>query len=177
MMSAQHLHLLLTHVPVMAVLFSLPLIAFGIWRRNNTLIRTALVGFVLAALVTIPVFLTGEGAEEAVEHLPGVTEFYIEQHEESAERTLWLVEALGLGSLVLLVFSIRGKELQLSVTGGLLLLGILTAVSIGQTANLGGQVRHTEIRDTSGRALPAQENDGNKQDKGKDSESNEKDED
>lgn len=150
MISAQHLHLLLTHVPVMAVLFSLPVLAFGMWRRNTTAIHIALIGFIAAAIVTIPVFLSGEGAEEAVEHLPGVTEFYIEQHEESAERTLWLVELLGIASLGLLVWSVKSKALQRGFLGGVLLLGILTAVSIGDTANLGGQVRHTEIRANAG---------------------------
>jgi hypothetical protein len=38
-------------------------------------------GFVLTALLALPVYFTGEPAEKVVERLPGVTEPLIEEHE------------------------------------------------------------------------------------------------
>ncbi|MES2519704.1 MAG: hypothetical protein V4585_16425 [Bacteroidota bacterium] len=41
--------------------------------------------FILGALASIAVMTTGEGAEEIVEKINGVTENYIGNHEETAE--------------------------------------------------------------------------------------------
>lgn len=148
-MSSQHLHLLLNHVPVLVTIFSVIMLGVGLWLRNETLNRTALVGFIISALITIPVFLSGEGAEEAVEHLPGVTEALIERHEEAADLSFWIIEALGIGALAILGFSLKKREMQRSLLFVLLLVGIGSSVSVGYTANLGGEIRHTEIRSTS----------------------------
>ena len=40
------------------------------------------------AVLTIPVFLTGEETEESVEHLAGVSHDLIEEHEELAEKAI-----------------------------------------------------------------------------------------
>ena len=53
-------------------------------KKSEELKRLSCYVFVLMALLTIPVYLTGEGAEEIVEHLPGVPHELIEEHEESA---------------------------------------------------------------------------------------------
>ena len=102
--------------------------------------------WVLMALLAIPVFLTGEPAEESVEGLAGVSEALIEQHEEAAERAIWLMEALGVLALAALALGWRKSTL----TNTLILLSfILSLATFGAMASagyLGGQIRHTEIR-------------------------------
>ncbi len=44
--------------------------------------NTALGIFIFSGLTTITAFLTGEGAEEIVENLPGISETLIHKHEE-----------------------------------------------------------------------------------------------
>lgn len=71
-MNTTHIHLLLNHVAILGALFSVILLLAGMFIKSDILKKTALLGFVLAALASIPVFLTGEPAEESVEHLPGI---------------------------------------------------------------------------------------------------------
>ena len=144
-MSWGHLHLLLNHVPVIGTLLGLLLLLVAFVRKSEELKKVTLVLFVLIALVTVPVYLTGEPAEEMVENIPGISKAMIDRHENAAFFTLIAVEVTGIIALAgLLVFRTKkglGNLLALvtlafsMVSGGLL----------AWTSNLGGQVRHTEI--------------------------------
>jgi hypothetical protein len=57
--------------------------------KSEELKKMSLWVFVLVALVALPVYLTGEPAEEVVEHLPGVAESFIESYEEMTQ-PLWM---------------------------------------------------------------------------------------
>ncbi len=50
---------------------------------------------VLAALFIIPVYLTGEPAEDGIVGLPGVSKALIEQHAEAAELALGGLPGVG----------------------------------------------------------------------------------
>lgn len=144
-MSPVHLHLLLNHVAIMAALFSVPLFLFGLIRKNETIQNVSYAGFVLAAIAAIPVFLTGEPAEDAVEKLPGVLESIIEQHETMAEIAIWLVVVTGIIALGALLRSkihfFRSRVIVLAMV----VASIASASVISYTGYLGGQIRHTEI--------------------------------
>jgi len=72
-MNLAHLHLVLNHLPVLGTGFGLALLIFGLWRRSDELKKTALGVLVLVALAAVPVYLTGEPAEELVQAVPGVS--------------------------------------------------------------------------------------------------------
>lgn len=108
-MTLTHLHLMLNHVPVLGTAFGLGLLAFGIWRQSDELKKAALGFFVIAALIAIPAYLTGEPAEEVVESLPGVSDTIIEQHEQAAVIAFTGIVALGVVALAGLFFLRRGK--------------------------------------------------------------------
>ena len=78
-MDATHLHLMLTHFPIVGTIVGVGILAYGHFSNNNSIKKVALVTFFLMSILTIPVFLTGEGAEEAVEHFAGVSEKIIEE--------------------------------------------------------------------------------------------------
>ena len=66
--------------------------------------RTAYLVLILAAVVAIPTFTTGEGAEEVVEKLAGIDENLIKNHQEVAEKfailcysLLWIGSGLIIG--------------------------------------------------------------------------------
>jgi uncharacterized membrane protein len=109
-MNQAHLHLLLNHLPILGTLFGLLILAGGFLLKNDTVKRTALGIFVLSAILAIPAYLTGEGAEEVVEGLPGVTENLIEAHEDMANIFLWMVGALGLIALATFYTDLKSKE-------------------------------------------------------------------
>lgn len=145
-MTWAHLHLVLNHVPVVGLPIALLLLAVALLRRSTELAKTSLALLALVAAVTIVVQLTGESAEELVEHLPGVSESLVEHHEEAALMATIGMSVLGLVALVVLVRFRAAATIPSWIGGGILLLGILVGGFMGWTANLGGQIRHTEIR-------------------------------
>jgi hypothetical protein len=141
-----HIHLALSHVPVILVPIGIGLLLFGALRRNRDTMLAAMVLFVLAALSAGGVFLTGEEAEEAIEKTPGFSHAVIERHEEFASATLAAVITLGAVALVSAALLHRSRKVALAAIGSTALVSLVAAVMLLQTANLGGQVRHTEVR-------------------------------
>ena len=78
-MNAIHFHLMLNHIPVLGTAFGLVLLVFSLWRKSEELKKASLVIFLISALVAVPVYLTGEPAEDAVKPLAGVSRPVIEQ--------------------------------------------------------------------------------------------------
>lgn len=152
-MSPTHLHLWLNHVPLLGLVFGILLLAGGALRRSQDLKKAGLFFFFLAALVAVPVNFSGEAAEDEVERLPGVEETYIERHEEAAKVALIAVGVVGLAAAGTLVF-FRGRPVPGWLVGVVLLLALIAGGLMAAAANLGGQIRHTEIR-ASGGSAPA----------------------
>ena len=144
-MNGVHIHLLLNHIPVVGMLIGLVVFALGIWRRNDAWTRLALGLFVMVGVASLATMLTGEGAEEAVERLPGVTDAIIEPHEEAAKIAAIGAYVLGAISLAALVW-VRRRPLPRTLTVVVLPVVLLVAGLMAYAANLGGQIRHTEIR-------------------------------
>lgn len=144
-MTGAHLHLLLNHVPIIGTLIAVVVLAIGLLRGSADLTRVALLMLVVIAVITLPTVLTGEPAEEMVEHMPGVTRDVIHAHEEAAETAAMVMYATGVAALAALVLSWRGRTVRW-LNAGVLLLGLVTFGLMARVGNLGGQVRHTEIR-------------------------------
>lgn len=146
-MDAVHIHLLLNHLPVISTIFAVPLFAYALLRKSDEMKRLSLIILVFAAVVAIPVYLTGEPAEEAVENLAGVSHSIIEEHEDAAKISMIFLMMTGVLSLAGL-FLMRTKKAF--VAGWFVLISLLFSVIsaglIARTANLGGQIRHSEIR-------------------------------
>lgn len=143
-MNDAHIHLLLTHIPVVGTLFGLLILAFAMLRKKTEIATVAFGVFVLSGLAAIVLYVTGEAAEEAIEGLPGISEALIERHEEAAVWALGSAVLLGLVSLAGLIAARRGVPALLSRT--VLALAVVVAGVMAWTANLGGQINHPEIR-------------------------------
>ncbi len=151
-MNPAHLHLLLNHIPVLGVGFGLAVLGWATFRPRPDFARLALVVFIVSALTAIPTYLSGEPAEGAIEGVAGAIEPWVEPHEEAALVSLVLVEGLGVLGLVALWSARRAASLSRPLMMASLALALATAGSLAYTANLGGLIRHTEIR--SGAPLP-----------------------
>ena len=144
-MSLLHLHLLLNHVPVIGTIIALGPLAFALLRGDDRVGRASLGLLAVLAAVAVVTYFTGEPAEEAVEHLAGIPEPLIERHEEAAllaTIALGVVGAAAAGWLLLF----RRRPLRRPVMLGLLVAALVPAGAMAYTANLGGQIRHSEIR-------------------------------
>ncbi len=145
-MNWAHVHLMINHVPVVGVVGALLLLIYSLVRKSEDVKIASFGLFVLLALMTFAVFFTGEAAQKPVKGLPGVTEASIGRHEEMADLSLILMEILGVLALSGLVFLRRFGRIPKLVVVLVLILSVLAAAVVGFTANLGGQIRHTEIR-------------------------------
>ena len=150
---AAHLHLVLSHIPVAAIVFGAGLLGWGAWASSRDIQKAALGLFVLAALAAVPSYLTGEPAAATIKGLPGFSERILEQHQSAAGMALGGCVVVGLLALAGLVL-FRGSAL--SVRFGLLMAaGVLLAGGLAlRTAFLGGQIRHAEIRPAETQAEP-----------------------
>lgn len=148
-MDAVHIHLIMTHFPIVGTIIGVAILAYGLFSKNDSIIKVALSTFIVMSILTIPVYLTGDGAEDAVENLAGVSKDIIEQHEELAEKAIWLMGLLGVMSLGGL-FSISKKMASSkTLTTIIFIVSLLTFGLFAQVGNLGGQIRHSEISSNS----------------------------
>ncbi|MBK9324324.1 MAG: hypothetical protein IPM97_15475 [Bdellovibrionaceae bacterium] len=144
-MNFAHLHLIINHIPLIGIPVALLFLAHGLWTKNaSTQKFSLLVLFGLAAMV-LPVYLTGEPAEEVVEHLPGVAESFIESHEDVAKFSLILTLATGALAFIALWFQ-KNESRRRTLNFGVMGIATLALLSLAYTANLGGKIRHTELR-------------------------------
>ncbi len=145
-MNPAYLHLALNHVVVIGIPFGMLLLAIGILKKSQDLKLASLWIFVIVGLVAIPVYLTGKGAEEVVEHLPDVSETQIEPHEEMGLYSLIGAIILGIASMGALVTNALRARLSANLIAISLLLSIGVSALLFYTAYLGGEINHPELR-------------------------------
>lgn len=144
-MNWAHVHLILNHIPLIGIGFTILLFIIALIRNSRELITVSLIFTIIVALWAIPAYLTGEPAEEIVEELPGISENLIEQHEEFAEKAFILLEVVGGLALITLIarrYSERFGGWLMAIT----LVGLVVGGGmIAWTSNLGGKINHPEI--------------------------------
>jgi FtsH-binding integral membrane protein len=145
-MNWPHVHLVLNHIPVIGTGFVIMLF-LAAWRMKSRDVTTvALVGCILVALCTVPVFLTGEPAADAVKGMAHVTDDLIHAHEEAAVPAFVAILIAGaLSGLALWNFRRRGSAHKW-LLATLIVVLLVTAGLMVRAANLGGRVQHQEIR-------------------------------
>jgi len=155
-MNSAHLHLMLTHVPVFGTLFGLALLLLGMARKSEDVKRLSLLVFMITGILALPTYLTGAPAENQLRNLFPTTPLETaEQHEEVAILALVAVLFVGMLALAGSVIFQKGKLLPGWFTKLVLVLAIISTAALAWTANLGGKVRHTEIRHQEPAAAPS----------------------
>ncbi|MGV3526958.1 MAG: hypothetical protein ACO1RX_22265 [Candidatus Sericytochromatia bacterium] len=137
-------HLLMNHLPVFGALGGTLLLCWGLLRKQQEVMQVGLGVLCIAALLALPAYFSGENAEKAVEHLVGVSESLIENHEELARVATILMELVGLSALLSLWKGLQKWRNGMVV--GTLVLALLTSGTLIWTAHLGGLIRHSELR-------------------------------
>jgi uncharacterized membrane protein len=144
-MSQVHLHLLITHLPVFGSILGAFVLGYGLWVKSNPTKNAAYYIFMLSTIGASIAYLTGEGAEEAVENIQTVSENMIKLHEDAAMVALISLIALGVMSVVALIISRLKNSLIKPVSVLVLIMALVSFGLVARTGYLGGQIRHTEI--------------------------------
>jgi hypothetical protein len=144
--SAVHVHLLLSHAPSVIILLGCGLAVCGAWLKSDDLKRAALGIFLLGALVVVLLYFTGEPSEDAVKALPGISDRIVDQHQAVAAVALASGVLIGILAGAGLFIYRQGKALAAWFTLTVVAISLVAVGLLSWTANLGGQIRHTEIR-------------------------------
>ncbi len=144
-MNDAHLHLLFNHFPIVGTFISLAVLGIGFIINNSTVKKIAYGILIFCAIMTLPAFFTGEGAEEIVEEFPGVSHDVIHEHEEMAELSLWIGIITGIVAAFALYFEVVGHKLARVFSLFALLSNLACFIVMARVGNSGGEIRHPEI--------------------------------
>ena len=169
-MNDAHLHLVVNHFPIIGPILGLGVLVAGMILKNDSVKNTAYTLFIVSAIFAAFSAGTGDGAEEAVKNIPGVTRKIIHTHEEIADKLVIILYLLGIISIGGIYLNIKNNsKAKLASYAALVvaLVGVFVAKEVGTT---GGEIRHTEIRSddaqaagtTTGKQLKAEDKDKDK---------------
>lgn len=145
-MNGAHWHLMVNHLPIIFPIVGVIVMLTGLLSKSEAVKRTAYLIFTFGALSAIAAMNTGEGAEDIVENISGISLNNIESHEETAETFAFLSYILGGLSLFGLWVNFERKTFSKIVTIGTLLFALIVLFFGKETGTTGGEIRHTEIR-------------------------------
>jgi uncharacterized membrane protein len=144
-MDFTHLHLIITHLPIFGILLGILVLIYGLYTNSPQTLFASYLVFSVACLGGLIAYVTGESAEETVEHLSGISKSLVESHEESAELSVIGFGILWAISFLVLFFNKRLMAFNRKIAVVILILSIICFVSAARTGYLGGQIRHTEL--------------------------------
>jgi len=145
-MNLAHVHLLLNHFPTIGMMVGLGVFIAAIIAKSDDLKRASLIVFFGIALLSIPTFASGTAAELALSKTPEVSKTMIEAHETATLVALGFMELTGTLAWLGLWQYRRLSRLPQGTLVAILLAGLLTFGLMGRAANIGGDIRHPEIR-------------------------------
>ncbi|MGD0711510.1 MAG: hypothetical protein ABR968_10075 [Bacteroidales bacterium] len=147
-MNGAHLHLILSHIPIIGAGFTTLLIIFALGQKSKEVKHTSLWFALIIGISALITYLTGDSAEEIVKTIPGITESLIDPHENMA--LFYMISLLFIGAVALagIVLSRASSEILHKFTIIILILNILAMFLAYKTSLSGGKIRHTEIENT-----------------------------
>lgn len=148
-MNDAHYHLLVNHLPIIIPIVGLLVLIGGFIFKSEIVKRTAFAIFILAALTAIAASATGDGAQDVVKKIPGISKQLIHDHEEAADTFASMIYILGGLSLVALWLNWKKKAYANLLAVVVLIFGIIVMFFAQKTGTSGGVIRHTEIHTDS----------------------------
>ena len=144
-MSQVHLHLMFSHLPIFGVIIGAMVLMYGLYYKSQHTKMASYDIFILSGIGAATSYFTGEGAEEAVENLQGISKKVIHEHEESAEFTMVVLVLLAVAALIALIITLKKSRFAGIMATACLVLSLAGFAMATRTGWLGGQIRHTEI--------------------------------
>jgi uncharacterized membrane protein len=152
-----HLHLLLNHVPTVGSVVALGLLLLAIIRQNEHLKHAGLEVLFAIAVVTLVAYMSGVAAHQKLRDQPGVSENAIRVHQDAALAGFTVLEFAGFAAWIALWQTRRRGGAAPGLVPVVTVLTVVSLALMARAANLGGEIRHPEIRAdvTEGVAEPA----------------------
>lgn len=145
-MQTAHFHLIVNHLPMVGVLIGILILVTGFILKKPEVKRTALGVFVFSSIAAIFAYFSGEGAEDAVENLSGISETLIHTHEKYADYFFTLTLILGGLSVVGFIADLKKFKYVQQIAILILVIALADGILAKYVGTSGGEIRHTEIR-------------------------------
>jgi hypothetical protein len=152
-MDLTHIHLLLNHFPTIGMIIGGGLFLLALIMNSDDLKHASLVVILGIALISIPTYMSGNGAQNAIKALPGVSKSLMGAHEGAALIAIACMEVLGAFAWLGLWQFRRLARIPNWNLAVILLLVVATFGLMARASNIGGEIRHAEIRAS---VLPAE---------------------
>jgi hypothetical protein len=140
-----HLHVLLNHIPIIGLPVIAGFLLWGLARREDAVLRAALIGAVLVAIGTFIVNLTGDPAVDDIRHTSWFQKEVVHEHEEAGDKANILAIVAGVAALATLILARRRKQFSRPLSFAVLFLVVFAAMAAGWAGWEGGKIRHTEF--------------------------------
>ena len=140
-----HLHLLVNHFPTIGTILGLALLLMSLVRKNDHIKKVSFEVIFLIALLTLPVYVSGQAAAEALKGQPGVGAAAIVAHNDAALGSFIMMEITGFFAWLALWRMRRIGWPTSGLTYTVLVLSVLTVAAVARASNIGGDIRHPEI--------------------------------
>ena len=152
-LNAEHLHLLLNHFPTVGYAVGLGLFLVALFVKSRELKQASLVIFIAMALLSLPTYLSGNAANFALKDKAELSGSMVQAHQDAALLGLIFMEFTGLFAWLEL-WRIRyiARPMNWNLIA-VFILSILTFGLMARAANIGGELRHPEIRSAAESAV------------------------
>lgn len=163
-MNPIHIHLILNHLPIVAMLLAALLLSASCFVRSRGFHIAAVSVALFAGITAIPAYLSGESAEESLEttQVGESAEQFVEAHEEAAAFALGggIASALVAGLSLFLAASNNPNRIGGLAKAGAAVVSLAAVLLLVQAGATGGKIAHPELRgglgsSVNGTATPA----------------------
>lgn len=155
-MNLSHLHLLLNHFPIIGTAIGVGLFLVALVGKSDDLKRASLAVFFGLALITLPAYMSGNGAQMEITGREGVSDDLINAHQEAALMGFIFLEITGVVAwLGLWQYRRRTRPAAWNIPA-VLVLSILSFGLMARAGNTGGEVRHPEAFAVGGEQAAAE---------------------
>jgi len=152
-MNLAHVHIVINHVPSLGSVLGLLLLAAGIYTKSEPVKQFAYFVLVMITVAVLPTYISGAEAQKIVATNSSYSAGIIQLHQNAAMITLLIMTAAGMFAWFGL-WEFRRQARSSSLTTMCTLISTIAAVvSVLITANIGGSISHSEIRDAADAAM------------------------
>ena len=136
---------MLNHIPIFGSLVLFLLMAHAVFYKKEKQVKIYLWFYVLIALVTIPIFLTGDPAQDSILNIPGISKSRIDLHETFGYISLITFLFLGVSAFTALRFFRTREILPSWFKYTFMIVAFISVLAVSWTGKTGGEIRHSEI--------------------------------
>lgn len=140
-----HFHLMFNHLPIFGSVVLFFLMVHAVYFKKEKQVRIYLWFYIMVAVVTIPVFLTGDPSGDLIKKLPGISESSIDTHETFGYLSLITIMILGVAAAFVLRLFRSIEILPAWFQYSFVVIAFISVLAVSWTGKTGGEIRHSEI--------------------------------